>query len=91
MNRRSHRAIAIPATLSALALLGAVGCSSSNPVHALRTNPTPEVRTLADTSDEVQNKLWLTQNMNVREFWEDAARTFYLDRPTRLSPYPIPE
>lgn len=90
MSRRARRAIVIPAALTAATLV-CVGCSSSNPVHALRMDPTPEVETLSDTNAEIHNRLWLTQDMNGRMFWEDAARALHLDRPTRLSPTPIPD
>jgi len=88
MSTRARCATTVTALCTLTGIMAATGCSG--PVHKLRVDATPEVFNLAETPDEVANKLWITHNMNMRMISEDAARTLHLDRPTRLSPNPIP-
>jgi len=67
------------------ALLG--GCSRAD---SYRMNPTPELRTLHQTQDEVDNRIAVTNDTNWRSLNEDLGRLFLLDRPLRLSNRPIP-
>ena len=52
-------------------------------------NLSPELKGLAHTPDENRNMTRITNNQNARMVSDDLARTFYLDHPSRLSPYPI--
>ena len=64
------------------------GCSSAS---SYRSNPTPELATMSNTSDEVANRTTVTFDTNLGAIWEDAARFMLVDRPTLLtrprSPY----
>ncbi len=68
------------------------GCSSSKDkrVAGLRNNPTPGMSTLYQRKDDVNNSLAIYFNEMDRMFWEDMGRAFYTDRPSRLTPEPIP-
>jgi len=66
-------------------LLG--GCSRAD---SYRWNPTPEIQTLHQTKDEVDNRIAVTNDTNFRNLNEDIGRFFLLDRPLRLSNRPIP-
>ena len=52
-------------------------------------NLSPEMKGLAHTGDEVSIMRKVEMNQNVRMISDDLARTFYLDHPSRLSPYPV--
>jgi len=51
---------------------------------------TPELMTLSGRPVDVDNTYSLTCNENWRMFWGDLQRATLLDRPTRLSPDPLP-
>ena len=67
------------------------GCSSKDSVSAsaIRWNLSPELRGIAETPDEGKNALAIYMDTNTRAMWDDIARSFYTDHPSRLSPYPI--
>lgn len=83
--------VAVVAGLGALTLasLAATGCGGRR-VDAYRLNPTPNVHTLSETGDEIANKTTATFDTNFRMLNEDLGRFLFLDRPSRLSPKPIP-
>lgn len=69
----------------------AVGCSAQQSrLAAYRANPTPEVDTLAQTHDDIDNRLTVTNDTNLRMLNEDIGRALLLDRPSRLTPKNIP-
>jgi hypothetical protein len=49
----------------------------------------PEMQGLALTDDEVELDRKVAMNQNKRMISDDLAHTFYLDHPSRLSPYPV--
>jgi len=69
------------------ALLVGGGCSQA---WKYRLNPSPEVRTTALTTDEVFNKTTVTFDTQFRLFLEDFSRLTLTDRPTRMTPRPMP-
>ena len=80
--------LALAATLTALA----AGCQSDPTAvsfDSIRGDLTPELRGLRTRPLDVKRNLAVTNNMNVRMFWDDLGRVFYTDHPSRLSPYPI--
>lgn len=92
MNRRARTACTAAASLGALML---VACSSGQVKHAgdagkIRSHPSPAMMSLAKRHSDNLNSLAVTKDTNLRMFWEDGARMLYIDRPTKLSPKPIP-
>lgn len=81
-------------TISTLALAGTAltGCSWGNDSRKaeFRSNPTPELRTLAETSDLVDNQLTITNDSNMRMLSEDFGRFWLMNRPSRMNPRSIP-
>ncbi len=76
---------------SALGFGCAAGVSYGGREHAaVRANPTPELYTLYQRSIDVDNALTIMQNSNVRMYNQDFGRVFYTDRPSRLTPEPVP-
>jgi hypothetical protein len=52
-------------------------------------NVSPEMKGLSLTHDEVKLDRKVAMNQNKRMISDDLAHTFYLDHPSRLSPYPV--
>ncbi|MFW5653452.1 MAG: hypothetical protein ACOC0P_05350 [Planctomycetota bacterium] len=57
---------------------------------AIRADLTPELITMTDRYEDIQGTVARTWDTNLRIFWEDWGRALLLDRPSRLSPKPIP-
>ncbi len=80
--------------LGVSALLGAIaltGCASTSPdAMSVRLEPSPELSTLYERPSDVYNNLALMVDENERMFWEDLGRALYWDRPSRLTPEPLP-
>jgi hypothetical protein len=67
------------------------GCgSTSTRLGSIRANPAPELHRLALTRAEAKNSLAITRATNIRNARSTLTRALYLDRPTRLTPSPIP-
>jgi hypothetical protein len=80
----------------AVAAAGMVGCSVHNPggpgYHAeFSNNPTPWVDTLDETEVEYKNQVAHTYDTNSRNILEDLGRLWLADRPSRLTPMPVPQ
>lgn len=71
-------------------LLATTGCSTTG-ISALRGNPTPELLTSVESPTESANSYAIQKNLNLRMLLDDAARSIYIDRPSRLNPAPIPD
>lgn len=86
---RSMFRVGVPALVGAglcAALVCSFGCSR---VHKYRSNPSPEVDTLSMSHDEIDNRLTVTNDSNLRQFNRDVGYFFLLDRPSRLTPQPV--
>ncbi|HET9185130.1 MAG TPA: hypothetical protein VFN82_03215 [Solirubrobacterales bacterium] len=87
----TKRTIAAACGLVSTAAL--VGCSGSGPAGrdaAVRANVTPELQTLYQRPIEVDNRMVLTSDENLRMAWEDMGRMWLFDRPSRLARERIP-
>ena len=73
-----------------IAVSALLGCSNTG-IHALRSNPTPELLTSVESPTESANSYAIQKNLNLRMMLDDAARVIYIDRPSRLNPAPIPD
>ena len=77
--------------LAGLAFIG--GCSSATPAEEqlseIRSVPSPNLDSPTRTRDEIDNKLTVTNDTNLRSLNRDLGVFFLLDRPSRLSPYPM--
>ena len=77
-------------TALAALLAAAAGCSQEKVTFKdIRHHPAPELSTTADSKVESQGNLAYMKNTDLRGFWDDVERAWYLDNPTRLSPFPI--
>lgn len=92
-----HRQKLITARRSALvltALVGAVlaGCASGahHNHHRIQSNLTPELDTLYQRRVDMDNRMVLTFDENLRMFNQDMGRFWYTDRPSRLTREPVP-
>ncbi len=80
------------ASLLAPAML--VGCASGDYSDQLaaevRSNPTPELDTLSQRHQDIENSIALTVDENWRMFTQDMGRFWLLDRPSIMTPEPVP-
>lgn len=88
MSRTSRLALVSLALAAACTLT--VGCTSSKDkrVAKIRQNLTPELVTLYERQDDLDNNLAIYFNEMDRMFWQDLGRAWYTDRPSRLTPEP---
>ena len=88
----SPRSALLIAALAAVCVAPMVGCKSEADRRAsrIRRNLTPELDTLYQREDDIDNALALTFDENGRMILQDLGRAFYTDRPSRLTPEPIP-
>lgn len=56
---------------------------------AVQSNLTPELDGITDRPEDFERHMAVTFNTNMRNFWDDVTRVWYIDSPSRLSPYPI--
>jgi hypothetical protein len=89
MRRRSSVVLAACLVAPVLAI-GMSGCAKSTKTGQIRARPAPEMVTLDKTAPERRNNWAVVRGTNVRNFNSSVARFFYIDRPSRLSPTPIP-
>jgi hypothetical protein len=77
------RKLVLSAAAILLAIPALTGCG-------IRHNLTPELMTLQDRPVDVENTWAIMCNENWRMFWSDLQRASYTDRPSRLTPEPLP-
>lgn len=90
-HQRIHvRLAASLAAAAGLSLLG--GCSSmGGKQHAsISDDATPSLITLDQRPIDVSNTTTISWNTNWREHWNDWDKIWLLDRPSRLTQFPIP-
>lgn len=89
VSRRWVRLVCIGAGATAMLCLS--GCyRGDDQLSEFRRNPTPELDTLSQRPDDVDNRIVVTNDTNLRNLNMDLGRIFLFDRPSRLSPTEIP-
>jgi hypothetical protein len=78
-----------------LTMLGlATGCESQQEktvtVEDVRNNLSPNFNTVIYSEEQVKNNWAVTLDVNERELRDDWNRMWFLERPQRLTPYPMP-
>ncbi len=63
---------------------GGLGCTPT-----YRSHPSPAMAGTTGRWVDVKNNYAYMRNIKQRGFVDDSARLFYVDNPTRLSPWPI--
>ena len=66
------------------------GCSSGSQYEQVKSDPTPNLDTLLQRPEDVDNSMVVTFDENGRMFWQDMGRLWLTDRPSRLTREPIP-
>ncbi len=59
-------------------------------VDAIFDNLTPELMGMSSRTIDSERIMAVNSNINWRMFWDDWGRALYLDRPSRLTPQPVP-
>jgi hypothetical protein len=92
MNRRRlDRARPAALGLGCAALLASllVGCSGErNRLAEFRDEPTPDLATMHERHDDVENLSTIIKDEHGRMFYRDLRYFWLLDRPSRLRPEP---
>ncbi len=71
--------------------MGLTACSGQQQrLSSYRSNPSPELDTLSKSHDNIDNRLTIGSDTNFRMLNEDIGRALLLDRPSRLTPVPVP-
>ncbi len=76
---------------AALLTVGAFGCAKNYTdvsFKGIRRHPAPELSRLAMTPEDQQRSFAIMADQNLRMVWDDWDRVWYLDHPSRLTPYP---
>lgn len=89
MARRSASVLAA-ALLATCGMLSGCGTGDAQ-LDAVRADPTPELDTLYQRPVEIDNKLTVAADENLRMFWQDVGRAMYVNRPSRLTPENVPQ
>ena len=74
----------VAALLFVAVAMGGLGCA-----HGYQNKPAPAMAGTTDRWVDGANNFAYMRNINQRGVVDDAARAFYLDNPSRLSPWPI--
>lgn len=88
MKSRSSSLIA-SCLLAATALT--LGACETSRYQAVKDDPTPNLDTLYQRPQDVDNALVVMWDENWRMFTQDLGRAFYVDRPSRLTREPVPQ
>lgn len=89
----SSRSTVVCSVLALGAALVVGGCNSNTAAGRdarVRANLTPELSTLSQRPIEVDNRMTLSMDENLRLANEDLIRMWLLDRPSRLSRARVP-
>lgn len=92
MNQRRQGFVVIGTIIMAAGLV-AGGCAGpakpGESTTQVRLNPTPELQGVSTSQDDIDNRVTFTMDEGFRAMTTDFARTIiYVDRPSRLDPYP---
>lgn len=82
--------VAAAAASCCVCFLGGCETSGTRRDQMIRRNLTPELDTLHQREVDIDNALTITFDENGRMFTQDLGRAFLLNRPSRLTPEPIP-
>lgn len=68
----------------------ATGCNNDIKAQDVRRDFSPELFSMGQSEEQMKTSNARTIDTNGRQAWDDAARLLLLDRPLRMSKYPIP-
>jgi hypothetical protein len=81
--------LAVIGLIAALTLAG--GCGSDQiTAKSVRKDMSPELMSLAHQREQRRNMYARTLDTNKRQIWDDLDRILLMNRPSRLSEYPVP-
>jgi hypothetical protein len=67
-----------------------IGCDSTGGrIHSYRLNPSPEVDTLSESHEEIENAVTVAYDYNLRALNQDVGRFWMTDRPSRLTRFEL--
>lgn len=78
----------VAVAMLAVAMIG--GCSQKITASSVRSNPSPELQSMALTHEQRKNNISRSKDITKRQVWDDFDSIMLQDRPSRLSRYPVP-
>jgi hypothetical protein len=67
-----------------------VGCQSDKITAAsVRANPSPDLTSVALNREQMDNRSARAMDTTMRQVWDDFDAIMFLDKPMRLTKYPI--
>jgi hypothetical protein len=89
MTMRRRAPLALLLAVGAAAAI--TGCSSGDArLDEVRADATPNLDTLHQRPEDIDNAMTVTFDENGRMFWQDMGRFWLTDRPSRLTRETIP-
>ena len=89
MKKATCKSLLCALTLAALGL-SMTACQAPITGERVRADITPELETLTLTPEQHKNRYTRTIDTNLRAIWDDIDEFLLLDRPVRLSKWPVP-
>lgn len=75
----------------AMVMLAGTGCSRDRiTASSVRRNMSPELASMAHQSQQRKNMHARTIDTDTRQIWDDLDSVLLLNRPSRMSIYPVP-
>jgi hypothetical protein len=77
--------------IAGTAMLGGCFFTGNERLDAVRADPSPNIDTLYQRPEDIDNAMVVTFDENGRMFWQDLGRVWLTDRPSRLTREPMPQ
>lgn len=74
----------------AFGMIAAVGCSDRITADDVRGDMSPELKSMAHNSEQLENRYARSSDTTLRQIWDDIDMLLLRDKPSRLSRYPVP-
>jgi hypothetical protein len=83
-----QRILFLAVIVASLALMG--GCGDKITGGDVRADMSPELKSMAHNSEQLENRYARSQDTTLRQIWDDIDELLLRDKPSRLSRYPVP-
>ncbi len=88
MTPKTRRGAVLAAGVLAVVFVG--GCSNRITADSVRSNMSPELETVAMTAEQRKNLHARVVDTDLRQIPDDIDTLFLLNRPVRMTRYPVP-
>lgn len=91
MNHTNFSRFSCITLLGVVGLAAIAGCKSNKDYYsynAIIDDLTPELQGVSERPVDIKTNMAVAENVNLRLFWGDLGRVWFVDRPSILSPFP---